>query len=598
MQTLDLSRNTLTSLVNQTFAPLETLVELRLSQNKINTVQPSAFHGLSRLRVLYLDHNLIAEINPAWFEPLEHLRFLYLTNNLLRTLPAFTFRPLKALQILNVAQNKIHNVSHEAFYAVRSLDTLNLSKNLLNFVPNEAMGALKNLDSLDMSQNPVRSLTRNSFSTLYVLSKLKLDRMYQMSSMHLHTFVDNMQLKELSMSENQVLQPLPWGIFNANTALAHLNFANNTLWSTLSPHQIPLRSIRSLKIAGIPFYCNCSLTWLWELYQQQNQTKDFYLDEAVCQSISNAGGSKIPLRTIKVDDLACADWTFVVLVASISVLVTVGLLILVALIAYKCKQRFYAASSPCLHIKDDTMIYARAAANFQQNQLAQQGTAPVSGLLQGVPDQHLDTDSSTYAKAVLGGYSPPLSEPFYEVPRFPLPHPGNGTQHYQVPTSSDELGAKSSTSGSSKYSSSGYVGSELWENDFLGLNSQIHLNYATQRSPRSSSGLGSSTHSGSSTGSSSGNKSVFFSPARNFNNSNGVPSGLHHTLMAVSNSANNSPAKHIQPMYFKMGLVNNGVQNTQQHHLVAGNGTSIRSPKASATVALVQKQQQRNNVYV
>merc|ERR1711935_1137028 len=162
---------------------------------------------------------------------------------------------------------------------------------------------------------------------------------------------------------------------------------------------------------------------------------------------------------------------------------------------------------------------------------------------------------------------------------------------------------------SSKYSSSGYVGSELWENDFLGLN-QVHVNFATQqRSPRSSSGLGSSTHSGSSTASSSGNKPVFFSPVRNVGMTN---SHLHHTLHPVSsasgqtisgqmtsglmtsgqmtsgsNSVHNSPAKfYHHPMYLNKFMSQQ--QQQQQHPLVLSNGTSIRSPKG----------QKRSNVYV
>merc|ERR1711935_588755 len=151
---------------------------------------------------------------------------------------------------------------------------------------------------------------------------------------------------------------------------------------------------------------------------------------------------------------------------------------------------------------------------------------------------------------------------------------------------------------SSKYSSSGYVGSELWENDFLGLN-QVHVNFATQqRSPRSSSGLGSSTHSGSSTASSSGNKPVFFSPVRNI----GANHHLHHTLMVPASTAaaaaaggnvvgthsvHNSPAKfYHHPMYLNKFVL----PPQQQHPLVTSNGstTAIRSPKG----------QKRSNVYV
>ena len=632
MQELDLSRNTLTALTNLTLASLQTLVDLRLSHNKINAIEAAAFAGLHRLRVLYLDHNLIANINPSWFLPLNNLRFLYLDSNLLRTLPAFSFRPLKALRHLDLAANQIHNVSEEAFAgAGRSVDTLVLSRNLLNQVPNTALSSLKNLASLDLSHNPTEKLDRNSFSELYVLRTLKLEWMYHLSSVELHTFVDNMQLGSLDLSNNVYLQPLPWGVFSANSALSQLSFANNTLWTSLSPHQVPLRSIKSLSLTGIPFYCNCSLTWLWELYQHQNSSqaasKQFQLDEAVCESISNAAGSQIPLKNVKVDDLACANWTFVLLVASISILVTVTLLVLVALMAYKCRQRYltYGPGTPCLHIKDDTMVYqTRIAngANFHQN--------PLNDVQVG------ETESSTYAKAILGGYSPPGSgtglsygssggpEPLYYEPRFnstshavyngDLPPgmemaPSDGGVLYQPIPVGPIPNNTSSSDQSSKYSSSGYVGSELWENDFLGLN-QVHVSYATQqRSPRSSSGLGSSTHSGSSTASSSGNKPVFFSPVRNVGMTN---SHLHHTLHPVSsatpitsggltsglvttsghmtsgsNSVHNSPAKfYHHPMYLNKFMSQQ--QQQQQHPLVLSNGTSIRSPKG----------QKRSNVYV
>ena len=403
-----------------------------------------------------------------------------------------------------MGQNQIHNISEDAFYALRNVDTLNLSENLLPHVPNLAL-VMKNLANLDLSANPLKTLNRHSFAGMYALKSVRLDRMYQLISLDLHTFVENMQLSHLSLANNQNLKPLPWGLFNSNSALEKVDFSNNS-WQTLSPYQIPLGSIRNLDLSGIPFYCNCSLTWLWELYQQpENSAK---LSPAHCASLSNSAEENIDLKLVKVDDLACANWTFVLLVASISLLVTVFTLVLLALIAYKCKQKHHDAS-PCLHIKDDTMIYTRPTQIHEE---------------------------LTYQKAFLPqneAYQQVQNEPFYEVPKF----------------------HESSTGSSSKYSSSGYVGSELWENDFLGMNSVQHF-ATTQRSSGSSS-----------TNSSSISKPVFFSPARN---------GSHLTLLS---SANNSPKYHNQ-MYKYV------VPPSQQHHLIAG--TNIRSPKGNP----------RSNVYV
>mgnify|MGYP001242916662 FL=1 len=564
LQNVDLSKNMLTTLVNQTFAPLETLVELRLSHNKINLIEDLAFAGLSRLRVLYLDHNLMSFIKPSWLEPLKNLRFLYLQNNVIRSLPALVFQPLKALRILELKHNQIHDVSQEAFYGAREIDTLDLSENLLGAVPNLAFSMLKNLRHLDLSRNPIPKLDSASFSGMYSLRTLQMDDMYQLTFIDPHTFMDSLQVRTLSLASNHQLQPLPWGLFDANAHLEELILVNNS-WSSLFPQQIPSRSLKKLHLSGIPFYCNCSLTWLWELYQtvDPEHSNQSSLYNATCQSVSNSAKKNVLLQDLKVDELACANWTFVLVVASISILVTVGLLIIVALIAYKCKQHYRSASAnsnPCLHIKDDTMIYtSNGGQRFHQ-----------------APMTLGETDSGTYAKAILAGgsYSPPsgnssANEPFYEVPRF----------------SEEEKTTKSSTS-SSKYSSSGYVGSELWENDFLGMNyatmhHQGHPSSSTIRSPRSSSGLGSSTSSSSSNGQNQGAatlvKPLFYSPARNFS------SHQHHTL-----SANNSPAKfvYMSPRY-------NG--GPVQHHITG----SIRgSPKGDSHRGHQQQPPSRTNVYV
>ena len=567
LQNVDLSKNMLTTLVNQTFAPLETLVELRLSHNKINLIEDLAFAGLSRLRVLYLDHNLMSFIKPSWLEPLKNLRFLYLQNNVIRSLPALVFQPLKALRILELKHNQIHDVSQEAFYGAREIDTLDLSENLLGAVPNLAFSMLKNLRHLDLSRNPIPKLDSASFSGMYSLRTLQMDDMYQLTFIDPHTFMDSLQVRTLSLASNHQLQPLPWGLFDANAHLEELILVNNS-WSSLFPQQIPSRSLKKLHLSGIPFYCNCSLTWLWELYQtvDPEHSNQSFLDNATCQSVSNSAKKNVLLQDLKVDELACANWTFVLVVASISILVTVGLLIIVALIAYKCKQHYRSASAnsnPCLHIKDDTMIYtSNGGQRFHQ-----------------APMTLGETDSGTYAKAILAGgsYSPPsgnssANEPFYEVPRF----------------SEEEKTTKSSTS-SSKYSSSGYVGSELWENDFLGMNyatmhHQGHPSSSTIRSPRSSSGLGSSTSSSSSNGQNQNPSSaatlvkpLFYSPARNFS------SHQHHTL-----SANNSPAKfvYMSPRY-------NG--GPGQHHITG----SIRgSPKGDNHRGHQQQPPSRTNVYV
>ena len=109
--------------------------------------------------------------------------------------------------------------------------------------------------------------------------------------------------------KNVCTQKFIWLYFysSANHALNEVNYINNTAWTTLFPSQVPIRSVQSLQLSGIPFYCNCSLTWLWELYQQNHS--EFHLDEAVCHTVSNSAQRNVQLKVItglNIIEISCA----------------------------------------------------------------------------------------------------------------------------------------------------------------------------------------------------------------------------------------------------------------------------------------------------
>ena len=193
--------------------------------------------------------------------------------------------------------------------------------------------------------------------------------------------------------------------------------------------------------------------------------------------------------------------------------------------------------TPCFHIKDDTMIYRGALGS------------PIN------PFKTLPAGSDPEPSA--GSYSP--SEPFYEVPKY-----------------GDDDPKSSSASSGSKYSSSGYVGSELWESDYFNVSNQsqspahCYVNPSSQPgavhsrtlqmsyggSPQSStSGLGSG--SGSSTVS-NGSGRMFFSPAHHGGGGGGgggggttrggnLRPGQHQTLMWVHGGSPQQAKQPLQP---------------------------------------------------
>jgi Leucine-rich repeat (LRR) protein len=473
--TLDLSRNALEVVNDDTFVGLDSLVELRLRHNKIREITPSAFAGLRRLRVLHLENNLLSALGPDWMAPMGNLRFLYASSNGVTALPDDAFKALTALRVVQLSRNRLSDVGQFAFRGSRAVDTLDLSHNLLSKVPTVPLSQMPQLSHLDLSGNPIRSLDRTSFHMMFVLETLRLNEMELLETIGQHAFVDNLKMRELSLEANRALRPLPWGMFDTNALLERVSFRDNA-WETLSPNQIPQRSLRDLSISGLPLHCNCSIIWLWELYQRRN-TSGVILDQVDCSSVEAdapegstlGGGSGDPLSQMAPDQLICTSKTgHILIVVSIAVLVTVLVLVIVAVIWYKVREwRFrrkyfdsgMVPSGVCLHIKDDTMVYKEAM--------------PPGGTMRS------PTHSSATYRPTYAAYSPPPGppppsgqymkqdedEPFYEVPKYGCVTTGVGGA--SAAAGGDD---PKSSSGSSKYSSSttsGFVGSELWDQDYF-----------------------------------------------------------------------------------------------------------------------------------
>lgn len=560
LHVLDLSHNILTSLVNQTFDGLDSLLELRLHHNQLRTIEWGAFQGLQRLRVIHLEHNQLQSMRPEWLSPMESLRFLYAAHNVLTELPDDAFKSLTALRVITFRENRLSssNISQYTFRGCRGVDTLDLSYNLLHSVPNGAFSQLPKLNHLDLSGNPVGSLDRTSFQSLFELEVLHLNNMSQLETLSGHAFIDNMKLRELQMENNSRLAPLPWGVFATNALLQTYSVRNNS-WATLSPYQIPQPSLKSLFLEGLPLHCNCSVTWLWEIYQRgAANTSSIYVDQVRCSWISGSPtngqkGGQVgdPLSQMTIDQLVCADWTQILIIISLSIIVTVLLLVIAAVVIYKFRQYRMETKygGAMLHIKDDTMIYKAA--------------------LHSSSGSYASSNEPTYKAVSAVGYSPtghhpPRTneqlqaglEPFYEVPKYANPH----EEQFNEP----------------KYTSNGLVGSELWEPDFFTSQGHCYTNprlmtmmhnqtppsrdngalsatpsasgYSSNQfqsyhgSPQSTStgvsSMGSSSNA-SSTASSHGSKPMFYSPTARLHNQN------NHTLA-------HHPQRH-SPMKFFSG---------------------------------------------
>jgi Leucine-rich repeat (LRR) protein len=108
------------------------------------------------------------------------------------------------------------------------LDTLDLSDNLLPHVPNESLSQLQQLLRLYLSGNPIVEIQRQSFQSLFTLEELNLSRMQKLAAVGGHSLMDNTNLKKLTLENNPVLAPLPWGLFATNGLLQDVSYRNNS----------------------------------------------------------------------------------------------------------------------------------------------------------------------------------------------------------------------------------------------------------------------------------------------------------------------------------------------------------------------------------
>jgi len=110
---------------------LSRLQMLKLSKNEITTVVDEAFSKLTRLSQLDLSYNRLRRLNELTFDGLVSLRLLYLNQNQIEILDRYTFHELKNLVTLSLADNKIKFLSGDQFTPLSSIQYLSIQNNLL-----------------------------------------------------------------------------------------------------------------------------------------------------------------------------------------------------------------------------------------------------------------------------------------------------------------------------------------------------------------------------------------------------------------------------------------------------------------------------------
>nr|XP_054757192.1 immunoglobulin superfamily containing leucine-rich repeat protein 2-like [Lytechinus pictus] len=150
-------------------------VTVDLSFNSIPTLLNGSFAYLLNITSLGLEHNVLSKIEHGAFEPLSHLRNLSLKHNRLDSLPSGLFRANLFLSILILGKNRLVSFPSSALPWSNSITTLEVSQNRIAFLDALDFDPLENcsLEKLYIGRNALHTLPFKVFSTLNTVKNKK-----------------------------------------------------------------------------------------------------------------------------------------------------------------------------------------------------------------------------------------------------------------------------------------------------------------------------------------------------------------------------------------------------------------------------------------
>lgn len=244
IHTLDLSRNQLQNLSQETLAFHTDVRRLNLHSNKIHFIQPGLFADMPQLKVLDLSRNHLNAfaVHKTQIGPLGTVESLDLSGNGLYTgMTDYFLSDSPLLVNLSLSGNSITKISSDAFRGALALRNVNLHNNVIMEIEDGAFDLLDQLLDLDLSKNSINCIT--DFN-LYSLRTLNLSQ----NSLEMFQSAPSDEISELvslDLSQNK-LPLLP--LIPRKNKLEYLDVSRN--------------QIQSVNVTGnyhgqIFFFCMC-----------------------------------------------------------------------------------------------------------------------------------------------------------------------------------------------------------------------------------------------------------------------------------------------------------------------------------------------------
>lgn len=202
---INLSKNGIKRIANNSFMTASRLRFLDLSYNKLQTV-PYAIRNLP-LTKLSLNNNSIQTLGCHDFANMTNLRQLSLQWNKITALSECVFQNLPKLERLELQGNSLGDMKNAFHTSLPNLKTLLLNINSLQVIKSGEFRGCPSLENLTLSQNQISTFEKSSFAGLKNISNLQLqDNRIEIKTMDniMEAFKDLVSLRSLNIGNNNI----------------------------------------------------------------------------------------------------------------------------------------------------------------------------------------------------------------------------------------------------------------------------------------------------------------------------------------------------------------------------------------------------------
>lgn len=276
---MNLSYNKIDDLPRNVFANLS-LEYLDISHNLLPALPFQLFAQMQSLNVLDLSYNSIVTILDHFFKFNKRIEELLLNNNRIAKLTSNALADLSDLKRLDLSTNSLSSVSKGLFDSLNQLEYLNLANNPIVNIPSGTFRGLSSLTDLNLSGNKLKQLTYGIFHFSQNINTLTLDNTL-IEVMHNSELLGLPRLRNLNVRNNELLKEMEGYVFQDTPELRNLNLSGNAL--TFLPHSLMnLTKLIALNIERNPWACDCRMFWFARWAEEKRSKSNLTLSELTC----------------------------------------------------------------------------------------------------------------------------------------------------------------------------------------------------------------------------------------------------------------------------------------------------------------------------